>query len=547
VIVQQLLHHLRLPRSASSLVWLVLCCFPFVVLTGALLLYHDAMPTGDWLYAFDRLWKDDYQWRDVLFQLSEHRPILGTAIIIGLIRLDSLSPTIYLLTLAGNMLSAWLFFVLLRRHHKEEKEAIRLPLLAICVLLSSFLLWFNFSIGALSFTLVFTTFLAALLTLWSPSASWKPLALGAMFCFASSFCLANGLLSWISLLPLILRSKKSFAVSFWLLCFVLSVAVYRINYVTPHWTPSVWSSFTDPLLLLQYFFALSGAVLCPFHALPAAMIGICLWGMCIALFFARAKDWRVLLPWMCLLLFAFCSIAAVSAGRMGGNGVESALFIRYRPFSAFFVCSCICVVSVTMTQRRPLLGAGCLLVMLSQFFLGNWAFAHEWLPSWKEVKVGKICVEAHEFSSPYCLEKVIMTGAGLYVKGLAPSLEAFNIIQPFQPPQFANYISSENTKRGAVTHVDDIVPTRYASDSSFIVRGWVAKVFSPNTNILLTAGAEHVLLGRTIPLRRSEMPESRGWEIAIDLPPSFTRQDIQAWIYDEQQNALFLLRDTSSR
>ncbi len=103
------------------------------------------------------------------------------------------------------------------------------------------------------------------------------ISIAAVFCFVASFSLAQGLLSWLAVIPAVVAlegnwvQKRQRAIV-WLLLFVGTCAIYSIDY-HPSRKTSIISLLSKPLVVIDYFLSLLGS---PIVRLPgfSAFVGL---------------------------------------------------------------------------------------------------------------------------------------------------------------------------------------------------------------------------------------------------------------------------------
>ncbi|MEG5057840.1 hypothetical protein QUB60_05345 [Microcoleus sp. A2-C5] len=103
------------------------------------------------------------------------------------------------------------------------------------------------------------------------------ISIAAIFCFIASFSLAQGLLSWLAMIPAVVavegnRVHKKRRLIAWMLLFVATCAIYSIDY-HPSRKTSIISLLSKPLVVIDYFLSLLGS---PIVRLPvfAAFVGL---------------------------------------------------------------------------------------------------------------------------------------------------------------------------------------------------------------------------------------------------------------------------------
>ncbi|WP_449417175.1 hypothetical protein [Phormidium nigroviride] len=178
------------------------------------------------------------------------------------------------------------------------------------------------------------------------------LSIAGICCGIASFSLAQGLLSWLAVIPSIVAVGGSIAqirkrLSIWILLFVGTCTLYFINY-HPKRQLSMISLLEKPLVTVNYFFNLLGS---PIVRLPviSGLVGLIIFLLFVFFVFHCIKNFitanydrdRDAAPWLSLGLFSVLSAIFITVGRarFGANhAIESS---RYTTVSIFLLIAII--------------------------------------------------------------------------------------------------------------------------------------------------------------------------------------------------------------
>ncbi|CBN56453.1 MULTISPECIES: hypothetical protein [Kamptonema] len=178
------------------------------------------------------------------------------------------------------------------------------------------------------------------------------LSIAAICCGIASFSLAQGLLSWLAVIPSVVAVGGSIAqirkrLSIWILLFVGTCTLYLIDY-HPKRQLSIISLLEKPLVTVNYFFNLLGS---PIVRLPviSGLVGLIIFLLFVFFVFHFIKNFitanydrdRDAAPWLSLGLFSVLSAIFITVGRarFGANhAIESS---RYTTVSIFLLIAII--------------------------------------------------------------------------------------------------------------------------------------------------------------------------------------------------------------
>lgn len=189
--------------------------------------------------------------------------------------------------------------------------------------------------------------------------------IGAISCFIGSFTLAQGLFSWLVLIPSILSiegkpKQKISRLSIWILLFIFSGFIYSINY-NPIREAKPFLFTEKPFLIINYFLAILGLPLVRIP-IPAIFTGlILLSGFLFFTFYFLKKPWYKLtfcseaIPWLTIGTFSLISALSISVGR-AEYGIENAMISsRYTTTSILLIISLVYLLGLFVHQQQKYL------------------------------------------------------------------------------------------------------------------------------------------------------------------------------------------------
>ncbi len=168
-------------------------------------------------------------------------------------------------------------------------------------------------------------------------ATGRRLWLAGTLCLVASFTMAQGLLAWLALLPMVgmlpgTANQRWGRASIWLGVFVACLAVYMIGYWSPPGHPDPWYFLGAPHRALRFLLTLLGAPLARevvnATLLGAVLLTAFLWYGTRLIRPRGGVPLAALMPWFSLGLFALLFAGMVTLGR-GGMGVDGAMAGRY--------------------------------------------------------------------------------------------------------------------------------------------------------------------------------------------------------------------------
>jgi hypothetical protein len=182
----------------------------------------------------------------------------------------------------------------------------------------------------------------------------------------NSFSFANGLLSWILILPLliilsisqwqsILKLKRYILT--WLVCFLLTLYIYFDNFQRTHVASGSIDIITAPWQGFLFFLSLLGAPLGVKNLLASQIVGFILLSLFVGVCFyliKYGKDIKLIqkvIGWLTFSFYALISNFAVTLGR-AGYGIEVALWAKYTTVSLYLAVSLIGLLAIIISHAR---------------------------------------------------------------------------------------------------------------------------------------------------------------------------------------------------
>lgn len=305
-------------------------------------------------------------WQDLWAQNNEHRLLFPKIVFIVLAWLSNWNTKLESYTSIGLViLTFWAIHRLAYCQSELSDQRIYFSSIFTSICLFSLVQWENWLWGfQLAWFLVNACFAIALLVLTSRIGNaWLKLALASLLCFIASLSLAQGLLTWIAMIPALITSwrgrKTSQKITLfcaWIGLFLASAYLYSIGYQKPTNHLDIYGYIRLPLLAANYFFTLLGTPLL-YQSKYAAIPGLVLFVSFIGFvgYYVRHINSPIadrLSPWVSLGLFTILFAGITTIGRTG-LGIEQAASSRYITVSILLVISLIHLWRVGYSERHP--------------------------------------------------------------------------------------------------------------------------------------------------------------------------------------------------
>ena len=187
----------------------------------------------------------------------------------------------------------------------------------------------------------------------------------------STFSYANGLLSWVVVLPVLALAKLKTDSEFfpnkwlyllWIFGFTINISLYFYNYHQPISNPGLAAGLKYPYQTLQYFLAFLGAPLAlgtstqPLNTSievvnNSIILGIIIFSIfiCLCLYLLRhMRDYSLInrtIGWLMIGFYTIISALVTSSGRVT-LGLDTAISSRYTTFSTYVIVAIIGLISI---------------------------------------------------------------------------------------------------------------------------------------------------------------------------------------------------------
>ncbi len=323
-------------RQPNFILLTLLYIFPIVLLIWFVAHYSFTTPYWDqWRIVpmFAKMGEGNIEFAD-LFSVHGHHRILFPKILISVLAFATGWNTKYemLCSILFTILSFWgIYQIANNQRQTGDKYYFHTANILAGLLLFSLVQQQNWLWG---FTLFwFGTNLCLIMGLYflHGNSQMQPnqrLILAAISCFIGSFTLAQGLFSWLVLIPsvFVLNNTPKIRlrnILIWLSLFILCSWLYSIDY-NPIRKPQPLFILQQPFQVLQYFFGVLGLPLIRLP-IPAVIIGFILFTIFLGLafYFLGRINWQITklnlitsaIPWLALGVFSLIACLSITAGR----------------------------------------------------------------------------------------------------------------------------------------------------------------------------------------------------------------------------------------
>ncbi len=333
-----------LPRSTAGAALLVAYLLPMLAVIWLIARYGVNVPLADeWtlVRSFESFATGDIGFKDFQYLNNEHRLILPRFILAALAWLSGWNVKWEMY--ASFTVQVFTFVMYYRLAVRRRSDPVLFHIAGLATVLFAFspdqygnwltgwhFLWF----------LPDAMVAAAILVLASPAAGAadRRLIIAGVLCVLASLSAAQGLFSWVALVPSVVflytrPAELAKRLVPWLGIFVLSVVVYLTDFRAPGGHPGLLYLLYAPWPALQFFLTLLGAAIESFE--PVAVLvggagcGLYAFFLIYAAVNRKSRLAHDLAPWLSLGLFTLLFAAAATVGR-AGFGLESALAGRYK-------------------------------------------------------------------------------------------------------------------------------------------------------------------------------------------------------------------------
>ncbi len=319
-------------------------------------------------------------------------------------------------------------------YQRSDSLPILVPLsvLVTCALLFSMIQYGSllFPVNLPWFMVIVSTSIGIFLLAW-PSERlrvWR-YAFAAAACGVATFSAANGLSSWLALLPLVVVfARESEYRLRWLVAwfglFVACGALYFVGYEKPGDHPDIMVALSHPILAIKFFLILLGRPLAPWGEIGTMwIIGgvLCAVYLYLAFDYLRRFGSRLsdeYAPWLSLGLLAIFYAGMVTIGRVGA-GEESAirsdrymtttmlLAIALVHMVRLYVCDRYRALSSSKGTPKPAYAVVFLYGVLFAYIVGVSLATVERVEAWSvKTRQYEQCLELVHYAPPSCLREI---------------------------------------------------------------------------------------------------------------------------------------------
>jgi hypothetical protein len=203
----------------------------------------------------------------------------------------------------------------------------------------------------------FLSVLGLVVAIWSLSTSTaspvRKTILATIAALVATYSLASGFFVWLVCIPLFFSNRDlRRLLPIWIIAAVVSISTYYVGYIDPSYHPSKILFLTHKIEFIHYLIVyISRPVAWDFSVAPlvaSVYLGLSMLVLTYTYFKYRTELFTVLLPWLCLALYALLADASTAISRLG-LGVEQAYRNRYITLSNLFLIG-LCVVTLRVVE-----------------------------------------------------------------------------------------------------------------------------------------------------------------------------------------------------
>lgn len=340
-----LTHKIRLTRMLTQHLLLVAGWLPVLFLIHTIQRFSVNVPfLDDWVLVdlFRKVAAGEATVADFFAQHSEHRIVFPRLILTVIAFLTHWNVNYTIASSVGLYLITLLLLYRMASQQTNRSTLHRLASLGTSLALFSFIqfqnwLWdFQIAWFLVNTCLVLSVFWLATGT----HPIWLRVTSAAICCTVASFSLAQGLLTWIAVVPMLLtlkddrRSQRRIHILLvWAVLCIGCVSLYFYGYAHPSYRPSVFDFLSQPIAACIYFLTLLGNALVYHSDLAAVVGGLLLLNFLVFVvlcFSLRGSGFaQAAACWISIGLFAILFACVTTVGRLTLVGIASAYSTRY--------------------------------------------------------------------------------------------------------------------------------------------------------------------------------------------------------------------------
>lgn len=410
---------------------------------------------------------------------------------------------------------------------------------------------------------------------------WFKLLSCIVLATVSTFSVANGVLCWVVLLPVLLvaaegvKRKTLFlaVIPIWLVCALLNLIAYFSGYKS---SPSSYASAKGSVVL-SYPFAFLGSPLGVKHPTLALTMGCILVSLyvfaCLYILFRQRRLLKHSAVWLGLGVYPILS-AVIGTLARSGSGVEQALASRYTTISVYLVIAVVALLAIVSRdiQENPFrvldrLGQQtggdilknsliCLItICLTLNFVSAIEISSLVATLQRDRLFSKTCLTFIRFDPSNCIAQSLNPGPPRLIKRLARGMNAMGYVSP--PLVEARNIA----KIAPATALEPAAYGEFASlalanSTTYVATGWAAlpQYQKPADSVLLTYqnAAKNPVLFAIASVRDSKPDvalalkddryQNTGWTAVFSieqLPQKMQEVVVEAWAFDTERSQAY--------
>ncbi|WP_413165863.1 hypothetical protein ACL6C3_04955 [Capilliphycus salinus ALCB114379] len=343
--------------SKTSLILLVFYLLPPAIVIGFITQFGVNIPVYDqWVLPklFEKVAINELNFSDLFELHNNHRILFPRLIFIGLAFLSGWNIKLEMFFSLGLAVLSFIALYLIASLTSSPKyrNLFHLANLLTCGLIFSLnqeWLWgFQLPIFLINFCLILACLILSLKTLKSKT----KLILAGICCFVASFSSAQGLITWLAVIPLILSQEepkltKKKQLFLWLTGFILSAGIYAVGYqqepriINLSWAESLRTAIhfllnllAAPLVQIPILSTIIGAIIL------SLFLGISAYSL-KSYSFNSPKTFNQFAPWLSVGLFSLLTSLLMTWGRVEWGGNYPLTATRYTTHTLLLIISLI--------------------------------------------------------------------------------------------------------------------------------------------------------------------------------------------------------------
>jgi hypothetical protein len=460
---------------------------------------------------------------------------------------------------------------LLTRRQCGNRLTLNIAAITMGVLMFSFVHYETWLLGyGLAFVSAVCFSLGAILVL--SQERWQPhirLGCSCLLCVLASFSAAQGLLSWLVILPSVFiafeKRGRIWACASVVVLFVITCVIYRAGYHTPEWKHDPNWSRNHPLQLIEFALLMLGAPFCngflSLSAAPWVAATLCLAFSVLLMISIRRRCVAEIMPGISIALFGLGCSALIAFGR-APFGISVATFSRYMLFSVCLPIGVILMFSSLATSSKW----KCLLVIVA----GEMALLH--------ISAVDRLIRQGETVRQQRLEASLFLEVQNYLDPRTDRSERSPLFPLYTVPGYVGTLREPANQLATMGYLKlqsqatfdekppfcgcfvspaagELPTIEIGRDAELNLSGWVVQAGRAVPDIvLISGGAQHSFIGGArvgalnsldeVSVTNPPGPNARGWQTSIpaDLLPD-AACTLKAWAYDAEHARFLKLAD----